>query len=290
MNELHATINLIIVIILVAVLGGCGFYFSRNQAVKATQPHASKLKERLDRANVQMRSEDIAVGLVAGSAILWAVLVFTLQLSIIIAVLSLPLVVVVAYKAFESWVDYRIAKRLANFNNQLEMVLRMMSSAIRSGLGLRQAIIMVTEEMPDPVKYEFNLTIMQTNIGMSINDALARLATRMPSQEIQMFAKAISVQSQTGGNLGKTLDHLASTIKDRRKLFRKVKAITAESRAGAIVIGSLPVVVSVILMMTQPEMRENVLGTDKGHVVIAIACVLEASGLFALWRILSFKV
>lgn len=275
---------------LVAAVCGTIFYLNSKRTIEATQPFATKFKERLERANIKLRSEDIAIGLVSASAILWAIIIFTAHPSPIFAVPLLPLVGLLVFALFGKWVDFKIARRLTSFNNQLELVLRMMSSSIRAGLGLRQALIMVTEEMPDPARHEFHLTLMQTNIGMSLNDALARLAQRMPSQELDMLVKAIAVQTQTGGNLGKTLDHLAGTIKDRRRLFRKVKAITSEGRASAYVIGALPILVSAAILIMQPDMRASLLGTDKGHIFLAVAIALEASGIFVLNRILNFVV
>jgi tight adherence protein B len=280
----------ILAFVLAAVFFGTIFYLSSKRTIDATEPFVSKFKERLERANIKLRSEDIAIGLVSASAILWAVIIFTAHPSPLLAVPLLPLVVLLVFTLFGKWVDYKIAGRLTSFNNQLELVLRMMSSSIRAGLGLRQALIMVTEEMPDPARHEFNLTLMQTNIGMSLNDALARLAQRMPSQELDMLTKAIAVQTQTGGNLGKTLDHLAATIKDRRRLFRKVRSITSEGRASASVIGALPVLVAAAIMIMQPDMRSSLLGTDKGHIFLGIAIALESLGVFVLTRILKFVV
>jgi tight adherence protein B len=280
----------ILAFVLVAVFCGMIFYFGSQKTIDKAQPFASKFKERLERANIKLSSENIAIGLVASSAILWAVIVFVAHPSPLVAVPLLAIVSVFVFTLFGKWVDFKIARRLVSFNNQLELVLRMMSSSIRAGLGLRQAMIMVTEEMPDPARYEFHLTVMQTNIGMSINDALARLAQRMPSQELEMMTKAIAVQTQTGGNLGKTLDHLAETIKDRRKLFRKVKSITAEGRASAMVIGALPVLVSIAILVMQPQMRASLLGTDVGHIFLALAIGLESLGIFVLTRILNFVV
>lgn len=263
---------------------------NREKAVNVAEPYTLKFKDQLDRANIQFRSEELSVGLIATSVVLWAIVVFVGHLNLFIAMISLPLISIIVFKLFGKWVSYMIGRRLSSFNNQFELVLRMMSSAIRAGLGLRQAMIMVTEEMADPAKHEFNLTVMQTNIGMSTTDALARLAVRMPSAEMDMFTRAISVQSQTGGNLGKTLDNLAQTIKERRKLFRKVKAITSEARASALVIGLLPIGVGAFVMSSQPQMAHDLLTTFKGHMVLGLAISLEVGGAMVLMRLLKFKV
>ena len=151
-------------------------------------------------------------------------------------------------------------------------------------------MILVTQEMPDPARYEFNLIIMQTNIGVSINDALSRLAQRMPSQEVEMMTRAIIMQTQTGGNLGKTLDSLAETIKQRRRIFRKVKAITAESRGSAIILAALPVLTFCAIMALVPGFREPTFHTKVGQMGLLASFVLESIGGLILYKITLFKV
>ena len=121
-----------------------------------------------------------------------------MQLGPLVSLIALPLITIIVFAGFAHWVDSKIKKRVGEFNNQLELILRMMSSGIRAGLGLRQAMIMVTEEMAEPARYEFNLVVLQMNIGMTTDEALTRLSLRMPSVEMHMLTKVIAVQSQNG--------------------------------------------------------------------------------------------
>jgi tight adherence protein B len=130
----------------------------------------------------------------------------------------------------------------------------------------------------------------QSNIGLSIHDALDGLARRMPLEETAMMVRAIRVQSQTGGNLAKVLEHLAGTIKERRRVHRKMRSLTAEGRMTAWVISLLPVIVAVMIMAIEPGMRGSLLLTTVGHVVIAVVVVLEAIGVVVLRRIMRFEV
>jgi tight adherence protein B len=170
------------------------------------------------------------------------------------------------------------------------MVLRMMSSGLRVGLGLRQALVLVTEDVADPARVEFARAVGETNIGMTLNDALEGLGRRMPSDELRMMIDAIRVQSQTGGNLAKILDHLASTIKSRREIRRKVSALTGEARAGAWVIGVLPIFVGGFVMLTQSIMRDAMIGTTIGHIGFGLFIVLEGLGVFTLRQLLQFEI
>jgi tight adherence protein B len=166
----------------------------------------------------------------------------------------------------------------------------MMAGALRVGLGLRQSLILVTEELPNPARREFLGVIGRTNLGVSILDALDELAKSMPSAEMTMMARSIRVQSTTGGDLAHVLEILAMTIKDRRRINRKMSALTAQGRGGAWIIGSLPLVVGSFVMATQHEMAQALLHTTPGWIALGIVFVLEILAAFSLMKILQFDV
>jgi tight adherence protein B len=130
----------------------------------------------------------------------------------------------------------------------------------------------------------------QTNIGVSVYDALDTLAKRMPSGETMMMARAIRIQSQTGGDLGKILEHLANTIKERRRIQRKISALTAEGRASAGILSALPPFLSGFISLTEPAMGHALWFTAPGHVALLIVGVLEALGVAWLVRMLKVDV
>ena len=132
-------------------------------------------------------------------------------------------------------------RRLDAFITQLEPAMRLIGGGLRVGLGLRQALAIVIDELPDPARYEFRRVIGQTNIGVSIYDAIDDLAARMPSHESMMISRVFRVQSETGGDLARILDQLADTIKARRQVQRKTSSLTAEGRMSAWVLMAIPV-------------------------------------------------
>jgi tight adherence protein B len=184
----------------------------------------------------------------------------------------------------------KLRKRLDAFVQQLELSLRLISSGVRIGLGLRQALTIVIEEMPDPARYEYMRIVGQTNIGGSVYDALDGLAKRMPGNETLMMARAIRIQSQTGGDLSKILEHLANTIKDRRRIQRKIKALTAEGRASAAILSALPPFLAGFIALTEPSMGGALFFTVPGHVALILVAVLEGLGIYTLLKILKLDV
>ncbi|HVA27482.1 MAG TPA: type II secretion system F family protein [Candidatus Baltobacteraceae bacterium] len=193
-----------------------------------------------------------------------------------------------AYGAVNLFLKVTLAKRQAAFTPQLEQVLRMLSSSLSVGLGLRQAVVLVTEDVVDPARSEFLRIIGRTNIGISILDAIDEMAERMPSSEMSMTARAIRVQSQTGGDLAKVLENVATTIQARRTLMAKMAALTAEGRISGIVILALPFAVGGFIAIAQPAMGHAMFFTLIGQASLAGALLLELAAGFSLKQIMRF--
>lgn len=194
------------------------------------------------------------------------------------------------YAASGKWVQMKAAKRRKRFLPQLEMSLRMMSSSLRVGLGLRQAIVVVTEELDDPARYEFRRVIGRTNTGIGILDAIDELAERMPGSEMLMSARVIRVQSKTGGDLARVLEGVADTIRSRRQLVEKMQALTSEGRSSGIVILALPLLIGGFIMLTQPAMAHALFTTKIGLASLGLVVLLESAAAVSLNKIMAFDV
>lgn len=245
---------------------------------------------KIDRADVAFRAEEFVLALVGIAALLWLAVVFLLHQTVLISLLILPLTLAIALAGGNFYLGFRGHRRVDSFVQQLELVLRMLSGALRVGLGLRQAIILVTEEVPDPARREFMRVIGRTTIGVGIIDALEDLSKSMPCNEMQMFTRVVKVQQQTGGDLAKVLEKLAATIRDRRRVFRKMSALTAQGRFGAAIIGALPLLVGGFVVLTQPAMGNALTHTNPGHIALGLFTVLEGLAIYSLSCILKFDV
>jgi tight adherence protein B len=249
-----------------------------------------KFLELLDRAGVEQRPQEIVLGLAGVTAVLWIVLAFVMRPGLLVGALLLPLCAGVVSGGGWVLLQFKLKRRLNQFVEQLEMALRLIASGVRIGLGLRQALAMVIQEMPDPAKYEYMRVVGQTNIGVTVHDALDNLAKRMPGNETMMMARAIRIQSQTGGDLAKILEHLADTIKERRRIQRKISALTSEGRASAAILSGLPPFLSIFISITEPQMGHALWLTPPGHIALLIVGVLEALGVFMLMQMLKVDV
>ncbi|HEV3086068.1 MAG TPA: type II secretion system F family protein [Candidatus Elarobacter sp.] len=254
------------------------------------RPMAEEYRLSLEQADVRVRAEEVMLAILGVGIGLWFGLVVFLHLSPLYGALVFPIALTSAAVGAKGWIAQKRRKRLTKFGDQLELVLRLKASGLRAGLGLRQALVLVIDELDDPARTEFMRVLGQANIGQSVYDALDSLAKRMPSEECSMMVRAIRVQSQTGGNLAKVLEHLATTIKERRRVYRKMRALTAEGRMTAWVIALLPVIVGVMIVGLQPSMRHALLQTEIGHVVMIFVFLLEGAGILMLRRMMRFEV
>lgn len=248
------------------------------------------LSDRLERAAIKMSAQDIVLTIAGAVALVWIWIILLLHPGLPVALLLLPLVAGGGALSFYSYLNFRIRKRLDAFVSQLELAMRLIGGGIRVGLGLRQALTITIDELPDPAHSEFRRVVGQSNLGVSIYDAMDDLAERMPCNETLMMARVFRVQSQTGGDLGQILDQLAATIKDRRQVHRKISSLTAEGRMSAWVLTLIPIVLGLFIILTQPDMRYALLYTNIGHIVLLTIAIMELGGYFWLKLLLRVNV
>jgi tight adherence protein B len=261
-----------------------------GRIVKGLAPLTETYSLGLVQAGINTRPQDLVIGITAGGVVAWVAYMFAFKPDLLQGIMALPILLIFAFGACGLIVRKLVARRLAKFTNQLELVLRLIVSGLRAGLSIRQALLMVVEQSPDPARHEFMRVIGQTNIGISMYDALDQLAARLTSNEMTMLTRAIRLQSQTGGNLAKVLEQLASTIKERRRLQRKISAITSEGRATGGIIGALPVGVGIMVMVMNADMRDAMLNTNIGHVALGLAIALEGMGIFIMMMMIKVDI
>lgn len=278
------------IVVGVVAIASLLFYTIWERFSSHTVDRMRGIGELLDRAGMYKKPEELVIYVLASGAVLWVLIDLLARPPLVIGLLLLPVCLAFAAVAFVAYVRIAVGRRLESFVQQLELALRLIAGGVRVGLALRQALTVVIEEMTDPARHEYMRVVGQTNIGMSVYDALDDLAVRMPSNETLMMARAIRIQSQTGGDLGKILEHLADTIKERRRIARKIRAMTAEGRASALILALLPPMLAGFITLTQPAMGRALLLTGMGHGALVIVAILEGLGIFSLLKILQVDI
>jgi tight adherence protein B len=188
------------------------------------------------------------------------------------------------------YVRRRRAKRLRQLERQLPEACDMLARALRSGHAFSLAIDMVGTEFAEPMGGEFRATFDEINYGVSLNEALANLAMRVPIRDLRYFVIAVLIQRETGGNLAEVLDGITALVRERFKLFDKVRVLSAEGRLSAWVLGLLPFIVGMLMLFLNPGFLQ-VLWQDPMGLKMTIAALSSmAVGVVWMSRVVALRV
>lgn len=144
-------------------------------------------------------------------------------------------------------------ERISRFNDSLPDMISTVVGSLRAGFSFPQSLKTVVEEAESPIKDEMETVLKEMQYGSSLEDSLNDLKERMPSEDLDLMIQAILIQRQVGGNLATVLDKIVETIRDRTKIQRQIKTLTAQGRLSGIVIGLLPIILSFVLYLIEPQ-------------------------------------
>lgn len=179
------------------------------------------------------------------------------------------------------YVRRRRAQRLARLDRQLPDALDLIGRALRAGHAFATGLKMAGDELAEPLGAEFRLTHEEINFGVSLQQALMNMAARTPSVDLRYFVVAVLIQRETGGNLTEVLGNLATLMRERFKLFEKIRVLAAEGKMSAWILCLLPFAVAGVINVMNPAFM-RVLWTDSmGVKMVGAALVMMALG--ALW-------
>jgi tight adherence protein B len=176
------------------------------------------------------------------------------------------------------WVNGKAKKRMALLEEQLPDAVELMVRSLRVGHPFSSAIGIVSKEVPDPLGTEFGLIADEAAYGRDVAESLKAFAERMDSQDLRFLAVAVTIQQQSGGNLAEILEGLAKVIRARFKLFRRVKAITAEAKWSGMFLSAFPIGALVMINVVQPDYFDDVKETAAfipAALVVAVFLVIN---------------
>ncbi|MBX9745956.1 MAG: type II secretion system F family protein [Hyphomonadaceae bacterium] len=188
------------------------------------------------------------------------------------------------------WVlGFLVGGRKKKFASQLADAIDVIVRGVKSGLPLNQCLRIIAAESPEPLRTEFQQLCDSQAMGVPLEQGMARMYDHMPLPEVNFFSIVLVIQQKTGGNLSESLGNLSSVLRSRKLMIEKVKALSAEAKASAMIIGSLPVAVGSLVYFTRPAYI-TVLFTDPVGNLILIGCaVLMSIGVFVMHKMVNFK-
>jgi tight adherence protein B len=188
------------------------------------------------------------------------------------------------------WLWNKRRARLKKFAAQLSDALELVARALRAGHSLGAGMHVVAEEIPAPIADEFSRVFEETNLGISVEEALKSMCDRVPNIDLRFFVTSVSIQRQTGGDLAEILDKIGYVVRERFRIMGQVKALTGEGRLSGIVLIALPFALFGFMLNIKPDYVESLWTTDLGKKMSVFAIIAQILGALTIRKIVNIKV
>ena len=205
----------------------------------------------------------------------------------VLVALAVTVVLVLSPSLVLRWLR---ARRINQVEQQLPDALQMLAGTARAGLSLPAAIRQVSTELAPPLQQELLLVQHEQRLGVSLDDALENLARRIPAQPVKLMVSAMRIANETGGGLAETLERTATTLRSQHAMALKIRALTAQGKLQAWVVGLLPVFLLWVLHRMEPEAMAQLWTTQLGWGVLAAVIVMEFIGVLLIRRIVAIDI
>lgn len=181
-------------------------------------------------------------------------------------------------------------RRLQKFEEQLPDALMMLSGGMRAGVGLISAMQQLVRESQPPLSQEFSLMLREQRLGVTLEQSLSNLNRRIPTQTTTLVVSAMRIASETGGGLAETLERTSNTIRSRLQMEGKIRALTAQGKLQAWVVGLLPVALMLVLNKMEPEAMSMLWHTRTGWATLFVIAFFEFMGIYVISKIIAIDV
>ncbi len=246
---------------------------------------ARRTEALLDQADVKMKVGTffltvvvlVAFGLLAG-IVLHKGMVIGLLLAVILG--ASPFI----------YLSSKKSTRFRKFTEQFPDTLDMIARSLRAGHSFTSAMLVVSQEMPDPVAKVFRIAHDEQNLGLSLSESLSNMTERINSLDLSFFVTAVNIQRETGGNLAEILEKLGITIRERFKILGQLRVYTAQGRLSGYILAVMPLVLAVIIWVINPDYLMTLVQNKIGLYMIAMAVFLQIVGLFVIKKIIKIQI
>ena len=188
------------------------------------------------------------------------------------------------------WLKMVAGRRMKKMSEQLPDALQIVCRSLEAGHPVATAVSLVAREMPDPIGTEFGMAADEVSYGMSLTNAVQRMAERAGDPDVELFVATVRLQEKTGGNLCELLKANTTTIRERQTMRLKVKAASSEGRASAMILTSAPFIVMSGIHVLRPEFYGEVIDEPLVRVVFPILFVWMAIGNLVMRKMINFKM
>jgi tight adherence protein B len=257
-----------------------------DRLIKRLMPRPAKLRERLARTGrrIYLGEYVLASLLIAGAGLsaldkAGSKLTIALLLAVLMG-LGLP------YLAIGALIKRRLKRFTALFPEAIDLIVR----GVKSGLPVNESIRAVGNELPDPIGVEFRRVSDAMGMGQTLDQALWNAVKMLDTPEFRFFVITLSVQRETGGNLAETLENLATILRRRKQIKLKIRALSAEARTSALIIGSLPFLLFMVLTLVNPDYSLVLIHDPRGRTLLGAALASLFTGGAIIYRMSRFEI
>ena len=187
-------------------------------------------------------------------------------------------------------IGFLIGRRIKKFIDLFPEAIELIVRGLKSGLPVQESIVVVGREISDPVGIEFRQIADAIKIGTSVEDAMWATSNRLDLPEFKFFVISLSIQRETGGNLTETLSNLADILRRRRQMKLKVKAMSGEAKASALIIGSLPFVMFGILLALNGDYVLQLFDEARGIMLVGFGLFWMSLGFLSMAKMIRFEI
>jgi tight adherence protein B len=180
--------------------------------------------------------------------------------------------------------------RRHKFSNQLVDALMLLVGALKAGMSLNQAFEVLVEEMPAPISHEFALLVRENKMGVDLNECFIHLKQRVPVEDLDLIATAIGIVRDTGGDLTEVLDNLVATIREKKRLYDRVRTLTVQGRLQGYIMMVLPIAFSIFIYYVNPENFKVLLEDKLGQQLLTWAIISEGIGIILIQKLSKIEV
>lgn len=255
-------------------------------ALQRLLPGPQTLRERFDQAGLNLAPGDALAGGLIGTIIV-ALVLWTAGLP---GAAAPPLAFTLVFGGAAAYVAWLRRRRALKFLSLLPEAIDLVVRAVKSGLPVSEAICLIGEEVADPVGEVFRDVASNMRIGMSTEDALWLATRKVDSPEFRFLVVSIALQRETGGNLAGILSNLGTMVRRREQMKLKVRAMSSEARASAMIIGSLPFCVGGVLLLINPDYIMKLFIDPRGHTLALFGLGSLLTGIGVIARMVRFEI
>ena len=250
-------------------------------------PSFTRLGDYLERANVKLSAQQYML-----RRIFW---VLGITFFVVVILKKSVLLGFCAGIIFGVWVPLKLLSRVINkrkkafiqlFPNAIDLIVR----GLRSGLPVSESIVLVSTEVPDPVGAVFSTISNTMKLGVTMEKSLQEMARKLDMTEFNFFTTSIVIQRETGGNLAEILNNLSEVLRGRYIMAMKIKAMSSEARASAMIIGALPFVVILAVSVVSPKYLRPLIDDPSGNTCAMVAAGMMGFGMWVMNKMTKFEI